>query len=187
MLGGIGDPETYYPNMWAWAVKFLDIDSVVDVGCGHGYATKYFTDIGCRAVGVEGHEDAIENSCCPSLITYHDYTTGDQPCSTSYDLAWCCEFLEHVEEQYLDNVFSTFAGAEYVFITHAVPGQGGHHHVNEQPKEYWVEQFVSRNFELDTTLTGLARLVAAADKKLLNLKNDSYFMKTGLVFRNKDV
>jgi len=33
-------------------------------------------------------------------------------------------------------------------MTHAVPGQAGHHHVNCQPAEYWVEKLATRGFRL---------------------------------------
>lgn len=31
-------------------------------------------------------------------------------------------------------------------MTHALPGQVGYHHVNCQPKEYWINLFAQRGF-----------------------------------------
>jgi len=31
-------------------------------------------------------------------------------------------------------------------MTAATPGQGGTHHVNEQPREYWYKKFRSRGY-----------------------------------------
>ena len=33
-------------------------------------------------------------------------------------------------------------------MTHALPGQGGHHHVNCQPPEYWIEKMARRGYAL---------------------------------------
>ena len=34
-----------------------------------------------------------------------------------------------------------------VAMTFATPGQGGHHHVNEQPESYWLAKFAAAGFE----------------------------------------
>jgi hypothetical protein len=31
-------------------------------------------------------------------------------------------------------------------MTHATPGQGGYHHVNEQPSGYWIEKMREAGF-----------------------------------------
>ena len=41
----------------------------------------------------------------------------------------------------------TFKLCKFVVVTHAYPGQGGHHHVNEQEKEYWVQLFKKYGFK----------------------------------------
>jgi hypothetical protein len=59
-------------------------------------------------------------------------------------------------------------------MTHAVPGQGGHHHVNCQPAEYWIEKMRKRNYRLDPALATY-RQIAASDPT-------NFFQQTGLVF-----
>ena len=51
---GIGDPATYYPNMWTWAVNILRVETLLDVGCGQGFSLEFFKDLGCDARGIEG-------------------------------------------------------------------------------------------------------------------------------------
>jgi SAM-dependent methyltransferase len=187
MRGGIGDPYTYYPNLWAWMVAVTGAKSVVDIGCGHGHALEFFSRLVPLATGVEGHDEAVKDSCQASAVIKHDYAHAPLTFPQPVDLGWCCEFLEHLEECHLDNVFATLASCRTIFITHATPGQGGHHHVNEQLPGYWVLQFMRRGFQLDETMTASARLIAAADKHLLGLPTDSYFMRTGLVFQNQNV
>jgi hypothetical protein len=38
---------------------------------------------------------------------------------------------------------------KYVLMCHAVPGQGGHHHVNERETDYWIERFGENGFKCD--------------------------------------
>lgn len=186
--GGIGDPMTYCPSLWAWAVGLLKAESVLDLGCGHGYSTACFRQlVGLDVLGVDGDAQAIKNAVCDIPLIRHDFSQEQWiPGKIKTDLIWCCEFLEHVEERHLDNVFQAFSCGKTIMITHAIPGQGGHHHVNEQPMGYWVMQFLKRGFILDENMTACARLVAAADRHLLGLATDNYFMRTGLVFRNQN-
>lgn len=186
MRGDLGDKETYCPNLWAWAVGMFGGNHVLDLGCGHGHAAVYFAGLGCTVTAIDGHQEAlatIDDDAIDGVL--HDYATGPRSISRRLNFAWCCEFLEHVEERHLSNVFATLAHAKVVLLTHATPGQGGHHHVNEQTAGYWALQFMQRGFELDETATACARLVAAADRQLLGLTKDNYFMKTGLVFVNQ--
>jgi SAM-dependent methyltransferase len=191
MCGGIGDPYTYYPNLWAWAVGLFHPTWLLDVGCGHGYATRFFKELRVpNVLGIDGDQAAIAYAAKKDqVIAFHDFAKDRWRAehSVSTDMIWCCEFLEHLEEKHLDNLFPLFGKSKTIFITHATPGQGGHHHVNEQPTGYWVLQFMKRGFVLDENLTACARLVAAADKHLLGLQHDTYFMKTGLVFHNTNV
>ncbi|MFY9287562.1 MAG: methyltransferase domain-containing protein [Alphaproteobacteria bacterium] len=181
---GIGDPATYYPNMWTWAVGILDAKSVLDVGCGQGFSLEYFAKLGLRAKGIEGYEESIKNGRRPDLVTKHDYEKAPLTLDETFDMAWCCEFVEHIEEKCMDNFFATFKSAKTIFMTFATPGQGGHHHVNEQPGEYWVDAFQKRGFTLNIDLTNCARIVAHADCKIFSPQFKSHFIDKGLVFTN---
>lgn len=175
-LGGYiigGDPETWYPELWDWVINELEIKSVIDIGCGEGHSTKYFKEKGCNVLGIEGSKIAIKNSPIKESLIRHDYTKGPFHSDNEYDLAWSCEFVEHVEEKYLNNYLETFKVSKYIFMTHALSGQGGYHHVNCKPKEYWIEKISEIGFKFDKELTQKAR------EKALH----GYFEKTGLVFK----
>jgi hypothetical protein len=45
----------------------------------------------------------------------------------------------------------SFQKTKYVIVTHAFPGQGGHHHVNEQAYEYWVQTFARYGFNFSAS------------------------------------
>ena len=94
-----------------------------------------------------------------------------------FDLAWSVEFLEHVEEQYIPNYMPIFQACKYAIVTHAVPGQDGHHHVNCQEKDYWVDKFREYDMIYQDELTVMARDSSTMKKPFIK--------RTGLVFQNR--
>lgn len=187
-LGGFisgehGDEATYFPDMWRWVVRHLDAKRVLDIGCGEGHALKYFRDtLGCKVVGIDGvpQDD-------PDIIT-QDYTQPGfvHECAMiaradyKFDLVWCCEFLEHIEEKYLRHmVTSHLMTAPVVLMTHAFPGQPGHHHVNCRDPEYWKGFFTGIGFRFDHELTRQTKLMARKNTHPLN-----HYVRSGMAFRN---
>ena len=147
-LGGYlvgGDKETFAVEVWDWMIDH-DMKSILDVGCGEGHSVKYFVDRGCEAIGIEGGINAISNSPVKSHIIPHDYTKGPFIPNKTYDAIWCCEFVEHVEPKYIDNFLITFTYAQYILMTHAIPGQSGYHHVNCQTDTYWINKLKEIGF-----------------------------------------
>lgn len=172
-LGGAwpDDPAGWYPELWAWLVTTVGVRSVIDVGCGEARALREFGRLGCLVRGVDGIAGR-------EFVDEHDYTTGPWVPDRRYDLAWSCEFVEHVEPSYIGNFFATFEAAELLLMTHATPGQGGHHHVNCQPSSYWIERLEARGFEYDPWLTIACRELARHNPEPRN-----YFSRTGLALR----
>lgn len=173
------DLASHCPKMFKYLVKSLKIKSVLDVGCGMGRQMQEFMKYCDEVTGIDGSQYAIENSPVKEHIFQHDYTVGELETEDRYDLCWCCEFVEHVKEEYVDNFLSTFAFCKYVAMTHAVPGQGGHHHVNCQPKEYWIEKMKEYGFEYDEDFTNKLKEVAKTEGDY-----DPHFLSTGLFFRS---
>jgi len=172
------DPPSQCPKMWKYIIETLNVKSVLDVGCGMGYAMQEFMKYCDEVVGIDGSSYALQNSPVKENIFSHDYTIGELETEDRYDLCWCCEFVEHVGEQYVDNFLSTFAFCNYVAMTHAVPGQGGHHHVNCQPKEYWIEKLKEYGFEYDEEFTDKLKEIAKTEGNY-----SPHFLSTGLFFK----
>ena len=121
-LGGFirgGDPDTIDPAVWRWLVRTYGPRSVIDIGCGEGHALWWFREkAGIKdVVGVEGSAKALEHSPLADRIILHDYTTGPYEPKREFDLAWSCEFVEHVEEEFVDNFMQTFDSARVVAMT----------------------------------------------------------------------
>ena len=94
------------------------------------------------------------------------------PLDEQFDLGWCCEVVEHVDERFVCNVLAAFRKCRYVAMTHAQPGQGGHHHVNCRPQEYWIEKMNCAGFTLLARETEESRRFDGA----------GYWGRTGLIF-----
>jgi SAM-dependent methyltransferase len=168
-LGGYlvgGDAGSYCPQLWSWIVKRRKVRSVIDVGCGEGHALRYFRDLGCDVLGVEGMPQG------DPWIVQHDYTKGPYVPGREFDLCWSCEFVEHVEERYMSNFFATFRAAKILLMTHGQPGQGGHHHVNCKNDGYWIEHLAEIGFRHDKRLT----------RKTMEFVPHGYWRWSGLAF-----
>ncbi len=184
-LGGYyhgGDPDSMSTALWDWLIDILGCESMVDVGAGEAQAAQHWRARGRFAVAIDG----VEN---PGVDVW-DFTEGPFPWDnidgsdlqlvTGFDLAWSSEFVEHVEEQYVDNFMPTFQKAHTVVMTHGLPGQAGWHHVNCQPSSYWIERFSTAGFAYDDEMTALAKDVVRHDP---NVNVDThYFLKSGLAF-----
>ena len=175
-LGGninVGDPFTYSPRAWDYLLSRFCIKSVLDLGCGIGNASRYFSDKGADVCAVDGLPENIDNSVYPAVCL----DLSLQHVKTKVDLVHCQELVEHIEERFVDNIIKSFQSGKYVCMTHALPGQGGHHHVNEKPVEYWIQLMNQNGFSLLQEDTKRVRLLASQDEAI-------YLQQSGLVFHN---
>lgn len=185
-LGGFlieKDPATFMPHLWKYLCDKFKVKSVLDVGCGMGHAIGEFLKHCDHVIGVEGSQFVYNNSPFKNNIKFHDFTKGPVTLDEKYDLCWSCEFVEHVEEEYRDNFLEAFSTAKYLAITYAEPGQDGHHHVNCQPKEYWIEHLKRYGFRYDEELTNELKEVTYKDAIEINSTYmDNHFYNRGLFF-----
>lgn len=124
-----GNPFTYAPSAWDYVVKRFAVRSVLDLGSGLGHASHYFHRLGLQVIAVDGLQANVRRSIYPSVMI--DLSRTSVFCSV--DLVHCQEVVEHVDERHLDNVLGSLTCGRIILMTNAVPGQGGRHHVNEQP------------------------------------------------------
>jgi hypothetical protein len=176
-LGGSikeGDPFTFCPRVWSYLIERFCINSVLDLGSGVGNAAEFFFRKGVRAIAVDGLIESVNASLYPTIC--HDLTKG--PIVTNVDLVHAQEVVEHLEEKYLENILSSFACGRVVFMTHALPGQTGFHHVNLQPMEYWVNALTARGYNLLAGDTSRVREIAQQEGAV-------YVHNSGLVFHRR--
>jgi SAM-dependent methyltransferase len=148
-LGGHEYLTQFDEGAFDYLVARFGIRTMVDIGCGPGGMVYYALSRGVRAVGIDGDPNYARD--CPVIIE-HDYTL--KPLFIGeFDLAWSVEFLEHVEERYIPNFMETFRSCRVIFVTAAVPGQPGYHHVNCQWGDYWIGKFGEAGYMLDEEAT----------------------------------
>lgn len=170
-LGGHEALNQFDEGAFDYLAARFGVRTMIDVGCGPPGMVYYAALRGVKAVGVDGDPTVAH---CSHVVIEHDYAR--KPLYVGeFDLGWSVEFVEHVEERFVPNVMETFRGCRVVFLTAAVPGQPGYHHVNCQPREYWVEQFRRFGFELDAEATEGTRRHSTMES--------GFTRNTGLVFR----
>jgi SAM-dependent methyltransferase len=131
-------------------LRELAVTSVVDFGCGQGAWMAEWRARGIADVtGVDGSYVDPANLLVPAdSFIAHDLT---RPIALGrrFDLVQSAEVAEHLPPAaaptFVDNLT---AHGDVVLFSAAAPGQGGEHHVNEQPYEYWHRLFAVRGFEL---------------------------------------
>jgi SAM-dependent methyltransferase len=131
-------------------VEQLPIRSVLDLGCGRGVWLAMWLKRGATEVqGVDGpYVDQDRLHIEKSQFLAHDLA---QPLELDrqFDLVESLEVAEHIPEQASERfIDSLVRHGRLVLFSAATPGQGGEHHVNEQPPEYWQLKFAARDFEM---------------------------------------
>ena len=117
-----------------------------------------------------------------AAVQQHDFTGGKIGGDRiEFDLAWSSEFLEHVDQQYEENIFDAFTRCRYVAMTAAPPGFKGHHHVNLQSSEYWIKRFEEHGFRYDSEETARLRQLARESNPVC------YFKDVGLFFVRESI
>lgn len=115
---------------------------IIDVGCGPGIYVKALRELGYEVDGIDP-----DPRCPERQVSMFDV-------EGKYDLAICLEVAEHIDESLADDVVKKLTElAPTIIFTAAQPGQGGHGHINCQPKEYWERKFGKLNFVVDRELT----------------------------------
>ena len=167
MLGGHLGITNIDEGTLQYLIDTFAIETMIDVGCGPGGMVEIGRKLGLKAYGLDG--DITVKS---DIV--HDFTLGPYDIEQT-DLAWSVEFLEHVKEKYLGNIFSVFSKCRYVFCTHN--GKPGPWHSNCEPNGYWINIFEDNNFKYDEVIT-------------LEIKKNStmareFVQDTGTFFRNQ--
>lgn len=145
------------PGMAASLKEIFSPAKVVDVGCGTGALAVEMMARGVDVYGLEYADPAIE-ICRARGVKVRKFdieTSGPAPSDlVDADLTVSFEVAEHLPAKIAGKYVSLLTSmAPHVVISAAPPGQGGTDHVNEQPKEYWIEKFRDNGFDLDMEKT----------------------------------
>ena len=135
--------------MVPFLMEYSSPNSVVDIGSAEGVWLSVFSKHGVNTIqGFDGPWGMKEDLLIPvERFTSLDLETFQAPINERYDLAMSLEVAEHLAEKAADNfVYQLTRLSDRVLFSAAIPGQGGLHHLNEQPPNYWAKKFATRGF-----------------------------------------
>ncbi len=127
----------------------MQIDSLLDVGAGHGaWAAAWLAAGVADVVAMDGdYVDRDRLAIPPRNFMPHDLTTSFS-LGRRFDLVQSLEVAEHLPERLASRfVDDLVTHGDVVLFSAAVPHQGGEHHVNEQSPEYWRRRFAARGYD----------------------------------------
>ncbi len=165
-----GDRNSFDVPVFDHLIEGLAIKSFFDLGSGEGHCARYFEERGIPALALDG---LAQKFVCANHAV-HDLVGGPYRAERRFDVVWCCEVAEHIDPRYVGNFVETLTAnsGRFILMTHGVPGQEGHHHVNLRDDWYWIQLITDRGFYFDPHLTLTLRAVSRS----------KYFRRTGLVF-----
>ncbi len=135
-------------------IQFFNPHSVVDVGCGNAEFLQQFQRRGIDIYGYEGSQNAIDSAMVDKNFIVQFDLRDLITTKRKYDLALCLEVAEHIEMQFSKRLVENVTIlSDTIVFTAAPPGQGGHFHINEQPKEFWFNLFENNGFYYDSGLS----------------------------------
>jgi SAM-dependent methyltransferase len=129
---------------------------ILDVGCGPGIYVDALQSRGLAADGIDIDPKTPYEKIDVFSEDFSRFLTGRcfPENAFPYDICLCLEVAEHLPEDRADEFVKKLTQvAPTVIFSAAVPGQGGHGHINCQQKEYWEEKFARLNYVQDTVAT----------------------------------
>lgn len=144
--------------------KEFEFLNCLDAGAGQGFLVDALADRGKVVLGVE-KELAAKEFMSPfsrTAILIEDFAESAKMLST-FDLVSCVEVAEHVPEAGADTLVDSLLAVakNQIFFTADSTDTANPHHVNCQPKSYWIEKFAARGWRHDPER---AERIAAAVK-----------------------
>lgn len=128
----------------------LNIGSLLDVGSGHGaWAAEWLNAGVTDVIAVDGHYVDVKQLAIPAESFVSRDLSLPLDLGRRFDLVQSLEVAEHLAQEHADIfVDGLVRHGDVILFSAAVPDQGGEHHVNEQPPEYWRRRFASRGYQV---------------------------------------
>lgn len=155
-------------------VAAFDLKNLVDFGAATGHWVNALNKAGTMAIGIEGSRSAKPYLVCdPEKMFFCDLRKPLQLKKFPFneaDAVLSIEVAEHIEKQYADMYIGNMLlfKPKIIFMTAAIPGQGGHFHVNEQSNEYWIEKFKMHGYHSDFRAKELIASFCEEGRKAIN-------------------
>lgn len=130
--------------------SYPDISSVLDFGCGNGYAVKKMRLQGKEWFGLEYSKTAFERYLTEP---YFFHGTTAQFKSRQFDMGYSTDVFEHIPEEIIDETIADFCRVvdRYLFMTISLrpSSDNNKYHCTLKPRSWWEEKFKQNGFILD--------------------------------------
>ncbi|MDD3987705.1 MAG: methyltransferase domain-containing protein [Candidatus Omnitrophica bacterium] len=176
---------TGYRNK-AWGGEFCNIimklfnpRSVIDFGCGSGDLLAAFEKRGIEILGIDGSKANFRHR----KINRNNFLLFDirkaYKSKKKYDLCFCLEVAEHIEEEYSDVLIKSLASSSPLIVFTAEPAAAtGVRHINLKPYQWWISKFERESFVFDRALTERLR------QEMLKVEGiQDWYVRNLLVFK----
>jgi len=134
--------------------------TIIDIGCGNGYYTKYLNLYPLHCVGYDGNPNT--EKITDNLCKVADFTV--RQILGKRDWVLSLEVGEHIpsefEDIFIDNLDKH--NKEGMVISWAIEGQGGDGHVNCHNNDYVTNKICKLGYKLDINNTQFLRNSASA-------------------------
>ena len=125
-------------------------DSIIDFGCGAGYASSYFTRHGLRVLAIDIAPNCLSDDL-PARFDFLESCMWALPADLGADWGFCSDVMEHIPPDKVEIVLSAIALSikHAVFFSISVRPDGCGKligdtlHLTVQPKEWWRDRLRS--------------------------------------------
>jgi SAM-dependent methyltransferase len=160
---------------------FPKVQSAVDLGCGTGHLVAALRAEGVAAEGYEYVEKPRLIARRELDLTINPFDLTRPPSLPHVDLGISIEVAEHVPPFLGDTLVELLAShAPLIVFTAATPGQGGTGHINEQPREYWIDRFASYGCEYAKALSD-----QIAEQTRQRVQGSPWIARNVMIFRHR--
>jgi SAM-dependent methyltransferase len=130
-------------------MEALQPTSVLDLGCGRGAWLGVWKAAGATEVlGVDGEYVDLDDLAVETSEFSAQDLGGTIDLGRRFDLAESLEVAEHLPESRARGFVADLCRhSDIVLFGAAPPGQGGEHHINEQPYSFWRAFFLELGYE----------------------------------------
>jgi SAM-dependent methyltransferase len=140
-----------------FARHFPAAQKYIDVGAGTGAYAAAATRAGRQVVACENSAHA-RKVAKRQKVDIRPFDLNLNPAADvggPFDLAYCFEVAEHLPPDLGEKLVDFIAAQAplVVFTAAQPPYRGGIGHINEQPRQYWIERFEKRGMTYDDATT----------------------------------
>ncbi|HAN74602.1 MAG TPA: methyltransferase type 12 [Planktothrix sp. UBA8402] len=142
--------DTDYQTLALYIVEIYHPKTVAELGCGPGHLSRELAKLGVQVTSVDGYSQPDFTGLS---VEFYPLNLNDPNAIANFfqdkhfDLAISLEVAEHLQPESSPTIINWLTKvAPVVIFSAAVPGQGGHGHINLRTRDYWHSLLTESNF-----------------------------------------